>query len=86
MGFKHILVSEFLEVSPHEVMAAVSSDGSFSSLYPCISRLASIALTLPVSTANCERRFSTMNRIPQKSPQNHEPQLANSPFIRRPKF
>ena len=34
MGFKHILVSEFLEVSPHEVMAAVSSDGSFSSLVP----------------------------------------------------
>ena len=63
MGFKHILVSEFLEVSPHEVMAAVSSDGSFSSLYPCISRLASIALTLPVSTADCERGFSTMNRI-----------------------
>ena len=63
MGFKHILVSGFLEVSPHEVMAAVSSNGSFSSLYPCISRLANIALTLPVSTADCEREFSTMNRI-----------------------
>ena len=63
MGFKHILVTEFLEVSPHEVMAAVSSEDSFSSLYPSISRLASIALTLPVSTADCERGFSTMNRI-----------------------
>ena len=89
MGFKHILVSEFLEVSPHEVMAAVSSDGSFSSLYPCISRLASIALTLPVSTADCERGFSTMNRI-KTSPRNRlktkKPQLANSPVIGGPKF
>ena len=69
MGFKHIF-SEFLEVSPHEVMAAVSSDGSFSSLYPCISRLASTALILSVSTADCERGFSTMNII-KTTPRNH---------------
>lgn len=63
MGFKHILVNQFLEVPPNEVMAAVSGDSSFSSLYPCLSKLASIALTLPISTADCERGFSTMNRI-----------------------
>ena len=30
---------------------------------PQLSRLASIALIIPVSTAECERRFSSMNRI-----------------------
>ena len=39
MGFKHILVSKCLEVSPHEIMAVVSSDGSFFCLYHCISQL-----------------------------------------------
>ena len=32
-------------------------------LFPQLSRLASIALIIPVSTAECERCFSSMNRI-----------------------
>ena len=32
-------------------------------LFPQLSRLASIALIIPVSTAECERRFSSMNGI-----------------------
>ena len=32
-------------------------------LYPALSKLFSIALVLPVSTADCERGFSTMKRI-----------------------
>ena len=63
MGFKHILVGHFSGVPANEVMAALSGDSSFSSLYPTLSKLASITLTLPVSTADCERGFSTMNRI-----------------------
>ena len=63
MGFKHILVSHFSEIPANEGMAVVSVDSSFSSLYPCLSKLASIALTVPVSTADCEGGFSTMNRI-----------------------
>ncbi|XP_073430665.1 zinc finger protein 862-like [Dendrobates tinctorius] len=35
-------------------------------VYPEFSALASIALTLPSSTANCERGFSTQNRIKPK--------------------
>ena len=63
MGFKHILSSEFVDVGPNKVMVTLSGDPSFSSLYPTLSKLASITLTLPISTANCERGFSTMNRI-----------------------
>ena len=44
-------------------MATLSGDPSFSSLYPTQSKQASITLTLPISTANCEKIFSTMNRI-----------------------
>ena len=32
-------------------------------LFPQLSRLASIALIIPVSTAECERCYSSMNRI-----------------------
>jgi hypothetical protein len=63
MGFKHILASEFADGGPLKVMATISGDSSFSSLYPTLSKLAAISLTLPISTADCERGFSTMNRI-----------------------
>ena len=33
-------------------------------LYPCLSKLAAIALTVPVGSVNCERDFPTMNRVP----------------------
>ena len=60
MRFKHILLNQFSETQAHNVMEVISSDSSFSSLYPYLSKIASIALTLPVSTADCERGFSTM--------------------------
>lgn len=61
--FKHILVSDFKEQSTKNLMLIVSEDTSFSSLYPSLSYLASIALILPLSTADCERGFSTLKRI-----------------------
>lgn len=61
MSFKHIMLSkEFPNAGPDQVMA---KDTLFSSLYPTLSQIASITLTLPLSTADCERGFSTMNRI-----------------------
>ena len=58
-----MLSKEFPNAGPDQVMATLSGDPSFSSLYPTLSLLASITLTLPLSTADCERGFSTMNRI-----------------------
>ena len=61
--FKHLLIAEFKEVSTRDIMSTLSANTTFSSLYPTLSKLASIALIVPVSTADCERGFSTMNRI-----------------------
>lgn len=79
IGFKHYLVSQF---SANVVMATVSGDSSLSFLYPLLSKLASIALTLPVSTADFERGFSTMNRIKTNARKN--PRHVNLPIICRP--
>ena len=32
-------------------------------MYPCLSKLACVALILPISTAECERSFSAMKRV-----------------------
>ncbi|KAG5275785.1 hypothetical protein AALO_G00124530 [Alosa alosa] len=32
-------------------------------IYPSLSKLAAIAFTVPISSVNCERDFSTMNRV-----------------------
>ena len=61
--FKHMLVSDFKELSVKKLMMVMAGDVSFSMLYPTLSHLASIALILPVSTADCERGFSTLKRI-----------------------
>ena len=61
--FKHILVSEFKDFSARNVMLLMSRDSSFSTLYPTLSYLASITIILPISTADCERAFSTLKRV-----------------------
>ena len=63
LGFKYILVSEFKLMSTTQVMQTMCENSSLVELYPTISKLACIALTIPVSTADVERGFSTMNRI-----------------------
>lgn len=50
--FKHILIGEVFEetsIATTEVMTTVAGDTSFSSLYPTLSKLASIALTLQLT-------------------------------------
>ena len=47
----------------NEVLKLLVSDKTISHLYPQLRKLATIALILPVSTAECERAFSTMKRI-----------------------
>ena len=42
------------------------TDTSLQDMYPHLSKLASIAALVPVSTAECERSFSTMNRVETK--------------------
>ena len=61
MTLKHVLVKDFNTTV--EAMQTLASDDILSSFYPAFSKLSSIALILPVSTAHCERGFSTLKRI-----------------------
>ena len=82
--FKHLLVSEFKEVSTRDIMSTMSANTTFSSLYPTLSKLASIALIVPVSTADCERGFLTMNRI-KTDPKDDYVRQTYLPLFRRPR-
>ena len=68
--FKHVLVGRFADCSPDGVMTCVLSNDSLGSICPMLSQLTAIVLALPVTTAVCERGFSTMNRIKTDS-RNH---------------
>jgi hypothetical protein len=47
-----------------DVMKELTSQyDELSQLYPCLSKLAAIGLTIPLSSVNCERDFSIMNRV-----------------------
>ena len=51
------------ESSMREMISILTTDTSLQSLYPNLSKLASIAAIIPVSTAECERSFSAMKCI-----------------------
>lgn len=46
-----------------EFLILMSSDGTLTTMFPNFALLATIALIIPVSTAECERCFSSMKRI-----------------------
>ena len=61
-SIKHFMSSAYRNTDMKSFLMLVS-DATLKDLFPQLSRLASIALILPVSTAECERCFSAMNRI-----------------------
>ncbi|KAF3859022.1 hypothetical protein F7725_021421 [Dissostichus mawsoni] len=64
-SFKEQVVSGPLKNKTQlDILSDLSSKyEEFGVLYPTISQLAAIALTVPVSSVNCERDFSTLNRV-----------------------
>ena len=62
-GFKRLLHNTYSELSMHQVLHKLCTDQSLITLFPNLSKLCNIAALIPVSTAECERAFSTMNRI-----------------------
>ena len=62
-SMKRFLGERFKEKSMREMISILTTDTSIQSLYPNLSKLASIAAIIPVSTAECERSFSAMKRI-----------------------
>ncbi len=45
------------------ILKTLASESAVSAMYPCLSKLACIALILNISTAECERSFSAMKRV-----------------------
>ena len=63
-SFCYVLYLSFKNKSQEELLTLLASEyDEWLDLYPCISLLASIALIVPVSSVNCERDFSAMNRV-----------------------
>ena len=60
---KHFMSHAYRNTDMRSFLKLLVSDATLKDLFPQLSRLASIALILPVSTAECERCFSAMNRI-----------------------
>ena len=60
---KHIIVQDLHAMCTREIMTFLSRDSTMETLYPNLSKLCSISLVLPVSTADCKRGFSTLKQI-----------------------
>ena len=60
---KQLLADSFSSLSTREVLEMILKDTSLTTLLPQIHKLAAIALTIPITTANCERGFSAVKRI-----------------------
>ena len=65
-GLKRFFVNNFSNMSMRQMTNLLCTDTSLQDMYPHLSKLASIAALVPVSTAECERSFSTMNRVKTK--------------------
>jgi hypothetical protein len=53
----------FKQKETSDVLNILATNSSYQNLYPLFSKIASIALTLPVTNADSERGFSVMNRV-----------------------
>jgi hypothetical protein len=61
--FQVLLSTTYASLSHYEVMKLVVGNETLRLIYPNLCKLAQICLILPLSTADCERAFSTMKRV-----------------------
>ena len=61
--FKVLLRSAYKGMSHNQILKLLAGNTTVQTLYPNLSKLAKVCLILPVSTADCERSFSTMKRV-----------------------
>ena len=62
-AMKQLLHSNYRRFTMASVVDTVLTDSSFQAMFPQMRKLIAILAILPISTAECERAFSTMNRI-----------------------
>ncbi|XP_062332851.1 zinc finger protein 862-like [Osmerus eperlanus] len=61
---QHVLTGAFKDMDQLAMMTKLPSQhDEWCEIYPSLSKLAAIALMMPISSVNCERDFSTMNRV-----------------------
>ncbi|XP_054588645.2 zinc finger protein 862 [Nothobranchius furzeri] len=61
---KHMVTGAFKDLDQLSILQKLSAQNDeWANLYPMVSKLAAIAMTVPISSVNCERDFSTMNRV-----------------------
>ena len=60
---KQLLRSNYRRFTIASVVDTVLTDSSIQAMFPQMHKLIAILAILPISTAECERAFSTMNRI-----------------------
>ena len=58
-----VMDNNFKQKETSDVLNILATNSSYQNLYPLFSKIASIALTLPVTNADSERGFSVMNRV-----------------------
>ena len=64
LDFRIYMLSNYSKMLMKDVLTSLATQGStISTAYPNLSKLAQICLVLPISTADCERGFSTMKKI-----------------------
>ena len=62
-GLKRLFVNKFSHFTMQKMIKLLCTDTSLQDMYPQLTKLVSIAAIIPVSTAEYERSFSTMNRV-----------------------
>ncbi|KAF7200776.1 zinc finger protein 862-like, partial [Nothobranchius furzeri] len=61
---KHMVTGAFKDLDQLGILQKLSArNHEWANLYPIVSKLAAIAMTVPISSVNCERDFSTMNGV-----------------------
>ena len=51
------------DLSTHDLMSKLTANEQLKDMFPNLAKLAAIGLIIPMSTADCERGFSTLGRI-----------------------
>ena len=62
-GFKRLIKNNYASKTMRHVFKLLCTNHSLRDMFPQLSKLATIGALIPVSTAECEHAFSSMNRI-----------------------
>ena len=62
-GFKMLMKNDYSSTTMQQVLKHFCTNQSLRDMYPQLTKLATIGALIPVSTAECERAFSSLNRI-----------------------